>query len=164
MKYIYLGKIVNTHGIKGELRLLSNFKYKNRVLKKEFKIYIGKDKILEEINSYRQHKQFDMITLKGYNNINDVLKYKSLNVYINKDDLLLGNNEYLDEDLIGLSVIVNGKCVGKLKRIDKNKFQDILVATNEEKTYLIPHVDAFINKIDLANREIIINDIKGLIE
>lgn len=52
----------------------------------------------------------------------------------------------------------------EIKRIDKNKFQDILVATNEEKTYLIPYVDAFINKIDLANREIIINDIKGLIE
>ena len=164
MKYIYLGKIVNTHGIKGELRLLSNFKYKNRVLKKDFKIYIGKDKILEEINSYRHHKQFDMITLKGYSNINDVLKYKSLNVYIDKDDLVLNENEYLDEDLINLSVIVDGKCVGKISRIDKNKFQDILVIVSDSKKYLIPYVDEFIDKIDLENHEIIINNIKGLIE
>lgn len=164
MKYIYLGKIVNTHGIKGELRLLSNFKYKNRVLKKDFKIYIGKDKILEEINSYRHHKQFDMITLKGYSNINDVLKYKSLNVYIDKDDLVLNENEYLDEDLINLSVIVDGKCVGKISRIDKNKFQDILVIVSDSKKYLIPYVDEFIDKIDLENHVIIINNIKGLIE
>ena len=164
MKYIYLGKIVNTHGIKGELRLLSNFKYKNRVFKKDFKIYIGKDKILEEINSYRHHKQFDMITLKGYSNINDVLKYKSLNVYIDKDDLVLNENEYLDEDLINLSVIVDGKCVGKISRIDKNKFQDILVIVSDSKKYLIPYVDEFIDKIDLENHEIIINNIKGLIE
>lgn len=164
MKYIYLGKIVNTHGIKGELRLLSNFKYKNRVFKKDFKIYIGKDKTLEEINSYRQHKQFDMITLKGYSNINDVLKYKSLNVYIDKDDLVLNENEYLDEDLINLSVIVDGKCVGKISRIDKNKFQDILVIVSDSKKYLIPYVDEFIDKIDLENHVIIINNIKGLIE
>lgn len=164
MKYIYLGKIVNTHGIKGELRLLSNFKYKNRVFKKDFKIYIGKDKTLEEINSYRHHKQFDMITLKGYSNINDVLKYKSLNVYIDKDDLVLNENEYLDEDLINLSVIVDGKCVGKISRIDKNKFQDILVIVSDSKKYLIPYVDEFIDKIDLENHEIIINNIKGLIE
>lgn len=164
MKYIYLGKFVNTHGIKGELRLLSNFKYKNRVFKKDFKIYIGKDKTLEEINSYRQHKQFDMITLKGYSNINDVLKYKSLNVYIDKDDLVLNENEYLDEDLINLSVIVDGKCVGKISRIDKNKFQDILVIVSDSKKYLIPYVDEFIDKIDLENHEIIINNIKGLIE
>ena len=41
MKYVYLGKIANTHGIKGELRILSNFKYKSRVFNKGFKVYIG---------------------------------------------------------------------------------------------------------------------------
>ena len=44
MEYIYIGDIVNTHGIKGELRILSDFKYKENVFKKNFKIYIGKTK------------------------------------------------------------------------------------------------------------------------
>ena len=44
MKFINIGKIVNTHGIKGELRILSDFKYKDKVFKKDFKFYIGKDK------------------------------------------------------------------------------------------------------------------------
>ena len=52
----------------------------------------------------------------------------------------------------------------KIWKVQKRLDKVINYATNEEKTYLIPNVDAFINKIDLANREIIINDIKGLIE
>ena len=132
MKYLYLGKIVNTHGIKGELRILSNFKYKDRIFKNGFKIYIGKEKREEEIVTYRPHKGFDMVTLKGYNNINDVLKYKSLNVFINKEDLILNDNEYLDEDLISLSVMCDNKCIGKVHKIEKYPHQDIFVITNNE--------------------------------
>ena len=69
MEYLYLGKIVNTHGIKGEVRILSKFKYKSKVLKKYFKIYIDPNKSEEIINSYRPHKQFDMITIDGITNI-----------------------------------------------------------------------------------------------
>ena len=97
MDYIKIGKIVNTHGIKGEVRLLSKFPYKDKVFVKDMIIYIDK-KYKEVINSYRKHKNFDMITLVGYNNINDVLKYKGLNVYVNKDDIMLDNNKYLDDD------------------------------------------------------------------
>ena len=91
MEYIIIGKIVNTHGIKGEVRLLSNFKYKEKVFVPEFAIYIGKEKNKEVITSYRHHKMFDMITMKGITNINDVLKYKGEKVYINKEDLNLNN-------------------------------------------------------------------------
>ena len=44
MKYIIIGKIVNTHGIKGELRILSDFKYKAKIFKKGFPLYIGHTK------------------------------------------------------------------------------------------------------------------------
>ena len=76
MKYVLIGKIVNTHGLKGEVRILSSFKYKDKVFKKDMNIYIGKDKINEKIVTYRYHKIFDMITMKGYNDINQILKYK----------------------------------------------------------------------------------------
>jgi 16S rRNA processing protein RimM len=164
MKYIYLGKIVNTHGLKGEIRLLSDFKYKERVFKKDFNIYIGKDKVKETITSYRHHKIFDMICLEGYTNINEVLKYKGERVYILKSDLNLQKNEYLDEDLIGLEVYIENKVIGTIKRIDKNKAHDIILVKGTTKEYLIPYVKEFIKEIDLTNNKIIINDIKGLIE
>ena len=164
MEYIYIGKIVNTHGIKGEIRILSNFKYKSKVLTKYFKIYIGKEKTEEIINSYRPHKQFDMITLVGIDNINDVLKYKSKNVYIKRSDLILDEGEYLDEDLIGLNVIVNDEVVGKIIRIEKDRYQDKIVVNKEGTTCLVPYVCDIIDKIDLNDGCIIIKYIKGLLD
>ena len=93
MKYVLIGKIVNTHGLKGEVRILSDFKYKDRVFKIGMKIYIGKNKVCEEINSYRYHKIFDMITMCGYDNIDQILKYKGEYVFISRDDLILKDNE-----------------------------------------------------------------------
>ena len=55
MKLIKIGKIVNTHGIKGEVRLLSKFPYKDKVFIKDMNIYIDK-KYKEVISSYRKHK------------------------------------------------------------------------------------------------------------
>ena len=68
---VYVGKIVSTHGIKGEIRILSDFDYKEKVFK------VGNKLIIENqdytIKSYRKHKNYDMVTLNNYNNINDVL-------------------------------------------------------------------------------------------
>ena len=163
MKYLYIGKIVNTHGIKGEIRILSNFKFKEKIFIKGMKIYIGKNKVEETINTYRHHKQFEMITMDGYSNINEVLKYKQQQVYINKDDLKLDSNEYLDEDLIGLNVKVNNNIVGSIKRIEKNPHQDLLVVKTTKKDCLIPYVSDIIEEINFKEGYISIKDIKGLI-
>ena len=130
MKYINIGKLVNTHGIKGEVRIISNFKYKDRVFIPGMKIYIGKDKICEEINSYRHHKIFEMITIKGYNDINQVLKYKGEYVFVNKDDIILNDFEYLDEDIIGLKVFVDDKYMGVVKKIERYNTNNLLVLTS----------------------------------
>ena len=162
MKYIIIGKIVNTHGIKGELRLLSSFKYKEKVFKKDMKIYIGKKKEEETIVSYRKHKSFDMICLKGYSNINEVLKYKGLYAFINKEDLVLEVDEYLDEDLIDLEVFVNNDKKGIVTNIVKYPNNSLIEVTNNDKKYLIPNNKNIIESIDLNNKKIIIKDIKGL--
>ena len=73
--YRYLGKIVNTHGIKGEIRILSDFEKKELVFRPDFEIYIGEEKKKEIIQTYRHHKNFEMNTIQGYQNINEVLKY-----------------------------------------------------------------------------------------
>jgi len=164
MKYIRIGKIVNTHGIKGELRLLSDFKYKNKVFKNDFIIYIGKEKIEEKINTYRKHKCFDMITLMGYSNINEVLKYKGDYVFINKEDLVLGINEYLNEDLIGFKVIYNNLDNITVTGIEKYPSSDMLKVNYNDTFKLIPITDGIIETIDFSNREIVLKDIKGLIE
>lgn len=157
--YIYIGKIVNTHGIKGEVRILSDNYYKKEIFKINNHLYIGKNKELLIINTYRVHKNFDMITFNGINNINDVLKYKGENVYIKKEEIEIDG--YFDEELIGLEVYTD-KLIGKIKEIRKG-YQDLFVIEGK-KEYLIPKIEPFIKNIDIENKKIYINNIEGLID
>ena len=163
MTLIKIGKIVNTHGIKGELRLLSKFPYKDKVFINNMKIYIDK-KDIEVINTYRKHKNFYMITLKGYSNINEVLKYKGKYVYVDNNDIVLDNNKYLDEDLIGLKVIYEDNDKGIITDIERYDKTVLFNIKGNDKEYLIPYNDNLIDKIDINDKKIYIKDIKGLFE
>lgn len=164
MEYIKIGKIVNTHGIKGELRIKSDFEYKDRVFIKGFNLYIGKDKIKEEINTYRHHKEFEMVTFNEYNNINQVLKYLKEDVYIIKEDLKLNNDEYLEEELIGFKVMDNNEVVGEVLNITKTSPTNKIMEINYRgKRVLLPYHKDFILKLDLQNRKIEVKLIEGMI-
>ena len=162
MEFVYIGKIVNTHGIKGELRLLSDFDRKETVFQKDFIIYIGPGHTKEVISSYRKHKSFDTISLEGYDNINQVLCYKGMNVYVNRDDLKMSKDEYLLEDLIGFAIKENGELLGKVKEIVYNGSGTLLVIEGT-KTFYIPNNKEFIKKVNLDNKEIECENAKGLI-
>lgn len=163
-EYIYIGKIVNTHGIKGEVRILSDFEKKDRVFVVGMPIYIGRKKEKEIINSYRHHKNFEMITMKGYNDINQILKYKGLYVYIKKKDLKLEKDEYLETDLIGLSVMVDGVKKGIVEDIGDAGHNKLLIIKSNEKTIYIPYQKEFISNVDFNNGAITITPIKGMFE
>lgn len=163
-EYIYIGKIVNTHGIKGEVRILSDFEKKDRIFVVGMPIYIGRKKEKEIINSYRHHKNFEMITMKGYNDINQILKYKGLYVYIKKEDLKLEKDEYLETDLIGLSVMVDGIKKGIVEDIGDAGHNKLLIIKSNEKTIYIPYQKEFISNVDFNNGTITITPIKGMFE
>ncbi len=161
MDYVLIGKIVNTHGIKGELRLLSDFDKKNIVFKPNFNIYIGPTYIKETINTYRHHKMFDMITLIGYNNINEVLKYKYMEVYVKRSDLNLNENDYLLDDLINMKVIDNNEEIGTV--IDYIQNNNVLLKVSGVKEFYIPLVDEYIINVDTKNKIINVKNGKDLI-
>ena len=160
MKFIKIGKIVNTHGIKGELRILSNFRHKNKVFVKNMKVYVGKKKQEFIINSYRFHKIYDMVTFEGFSNINDVEYLKGDYVYINEDDLILDNDEIYSEKLIGFDAYIGDKKVGIVTEVIDTPANEV-IRINEN--ILVPYVNDFIDKIDMDNNSIYINDIGGLI-
>lgn len=159
MDYIYIGKIVNTHALKGELRILSDFEFKERVFKINNKLFVGESKEELEIESYRKHKNFDMIKFVGFDNINDVLKFKGKSVYFLKENLNLSDNEYLDSDIIGLEAFYNEKFIGKIEDIE-NRGKNKLFLINSK---LIPYHNNFIDQIDLTNKKIIMKNLEGLI-
>ena len=160
MNYLYIGKLVNTHGIKGEVRLLSKFRYKDKVFVKGFKVYVGKDKEEFEIEKYRVHKNFDMLVFKDNYDINKVEYLKGSLVYINKDDLHLDDDTFLSIDLIGFNVIIDNKNIGIIKEVLDTTANEVLVLDNN---VMIPYVKDFIDNINIKEKTITIKNIKGLI-
>lgn len=159
MDLVYVGKIVNTHGIKGELRIKSDFEKKDLVFKVGGKIIIDKEEHI--IRSYRVHKVFDMITIDELDNINDVLCYVGKNVYVSRDSLKLSKKDYLLSDLIGLNVVFNDKVYGIVK--DYSNDVNPLLQIEYDTNYFIPINSNYIIDVDLENKKIIVDDILGLI-
>lgn len=145
--YIYIGKIVNTHALKGEVRIISNFEFKDKVFLCDNVLYIGINKSKEVIETYRKHKQFDMVKFKGIDYINDVLKYKGAYVYILREDLHLNDDEILPEDLINMNVYNNLKLVGKIEEYRNDNGNKMIRVNNK----YIPYNKDFIDKIDKSN-------------
>lgn len=142
MAKIYLGKIVSTHGIKGELKLLSDFDKKEKVYVKDFPLDID-DKIYK-LTSFRPHKQYELILLDDFNNINDVLFLVGKSVYINSEDLDLKENEYLLSDLIEAKVLEDDECLGTVKEIIRSKQYEILRIKDGNKEFLVPLIDNYV--------------------
>lgn len=159
MEYVCIGKLVNTHGIKGEVKLLSNFEYKDKAFVVGMNFYIGEDKEKVTVNSYRHHKVFDMVTFKEYNYINDVLKFKGKLVYVLKPDLALDNNLILDRDYIGMNAYYEGVLVGKVKDIiDNNGYKLMLIGTK-----YVPFNKEFISSVSVTKNELILKNVEGLL-
>ena len=155
MKYIFIGKIVNTHALKGEVRIVSDFEFKDRIFKENTLLYIGENKDKEIIETYRKHKQFDMVKFKGIDYINDVLKYKGSKVYIDESILNLKDDEILISELINMDVYNDNKYVGKITEYRSDNGNNMLRVNNK----LIPYNKDFITKIDKENKSIYFHDI-----
>lgn len=165
MEYVYVGKIVSTHGIKGEIRIISDFEFKDKAFVVDKKIYLGSEKREFIIKSYRKHKNYDMITLEGFSDINLVLPFMKELVYIKEEDLCLEDNEYLDDSLIGLDVYYNDEHLGKIVEIFSPSPNRKVIRFNKDgKNYLVPYVPNFVKKIDLSNRKVLLYNMEGVLE
>ena len=155
MKYIFIGRIVNTHALKGEVRIVSDFEFKDRIFKENTLLYIGENKDKEIIETYRKHKQFDMVKFKGIDYINDVLKYKGSKVYIDESILNLKDDEILISELINMDVYNDNKYVGRITEYRSDNGNNMLRVNNK----LIPYNKDFITKKDKENKSIYFHDI-----
>lgn len=159
MGKVFVGKIVNTHGIKGEVRIKSDFDRKDLVF------LVGNMIIIKgsnyEISSYRVHKGYDMITLKGFDDINDVLPFKGMNVFVERDNLKV--DAYIYDDLIGNDVYIGDELLGRVKDY-MNGENPLLEVTGATKSFYIPLKANFIINVDLEKKIVYLSDdAKGLI-
>lgn len=164
MELIRIGKIVNTQGLKGDVRIYPDT---DDVTKFESMAYIyveGQDQPLH-ITKVRYKKNLAIVKFEGLDHINDVEKYKNKIVYTEKlaADQLEEDRHYV-EDILGMKVVDEryGE-IGSLKEVLKNPAHDLYVVKTKGEDLLIPVVEAFIVEVDIENGVIKTRLIDGFI-
>lgn len=162
MDQVIVGKIVNTHGIKGELKVKSSTDFVEERFAKGAKLFIEYQgqKIEMTVTSHRFHKGHILVTFEGFRDINLVEKYKGCLLYGFKDESLLEEDEYYISDIIGCEVYNDGVLIGKVQDVQLYDHHDILVVQGKQKI-MIPYVDAFVVDEDIAQKRIDVHLIEG---
>lgn len=157
---IYIGKTVSTFGIKGELKVISDFEYCDRAYQIDKKILINN--IEHVISGIRYHKNYVLLKIDNLNNINDILKYVGFNIYIKRIDLGLKEDEYLYKDLINSEVIDDDNTkLGKV--IEVLNGNNVLIKVKGTKEFFIPLIANYVSKFDLNKKILYTKNAKELI-
>ena len=165
-QYLDSGKIVGTHGIKGEVRIepwcdspefLCVFK----------KLYLDENgQTFIEVKS-RPHKNITLAKIKGVDTIEAAEKFRGKIVYINREDITLDEGVNFVQDLIGLEVrdAENGTVYGKITDVLRTGSNDVYEITDSNnKKYLAPVIDEVVEEINVDGGFVLIHPMKGIFD
>jgi 16S rRNA processing protein RimM len=170
-KWFNVGKIVNTHGIKGEARVISKTDFAEERYKPGKKLYLFMpdtkvDPIELTVKAHRTHKSFDLLTFEGYENINQIEKMKGGILKISEDQLGdLEEDEFYYHEIIGCMVeTLDGEEVGKIKEILSPGANDVwVIKAKGGKEILIPYIEEVVKEVNVKDKLVKINAIEGLL-
>lgn len=155
-----IGRIANTHGIRGELKIKTDSDFDRFVKGKVVYIDYKNERIELLIKSVRETKDYLIVKFDGIDDINLVEKYKGLSIFTDEAPML-HEDEYHYQDLIGLSVYnQHNQKVGVVNDIIEVPQGHLLQIKTETKMALVPFVGAFVKDISDV---IIIEEIEGLL-
>lgn len=164
MEFIIIGKILNTHGVKGELKVEVFTDFKEERFKENTKVYIGENHLEVVVKSYRMHHEFMLLTLKDLEDINLVLPYKNMYIYKSSEDIKPLKDNYYFRDLYDLDVFVNNSQIGKILNLESgSRHNNIRIKTNDNKEVLVPYLPQFVKHVDLDNKRIDLENLEGLL-
>lgn len=163
--FFTIGKIVNTQGIKGEMRVIPQTDDITRfeLLKTIFVETRNKTEEFE-IQSVRYHKQFVLLKLKNIDDMTTAEKYKNAIIKITEDEALpCGKNEYYIRDLYDMNVITDmGEELGKIVDIIFTGANDVYVVKKEDTQILIPAIKQCILNVDIEEKKMEVHLLEGL--
>lgn len=170
-KWFNVGKIVNTHGIRGEVRVISKTDFADERYQPGNTLYIFKEGSQEPIKvvveSHRVHKNFDLLTFEGMHSIQDVEQFKGSLLRVDENQLSeLDEGEYYFHEIIGCKVYTDdGEEIGTIREILATGANDVWVVKRKAgKDLLIPYIDEIVKDIDIDEKKIIITPMEGLLD
>lgn len=163
-KLLEIGKIVNTHGLRGEVKI--------QPWCDDAEVFEDIDYIIIDDKEYdilgvKYHKNSVILKLSGITDINEAEKYRNKTVFVTRE--MLGElpcGTYYICDLLGCSVkTVSERFLGKIDDVIKTGSNDVYSVRDENgKQFLIPVIDDVIKDVDIENKTVIIEPLKGLID
>ncbi len=165
--YLQVGVIANTHGIRGEVKVFPTTDDPARFKKlKQVFLDTGNGYLEMKIEGVKFFKQFVILKFKGFDNINEIEKYKKRPLLVDREHAVrLKKDEYFIADLIGLTVYTeDGKLLGTLTDVLQTGANDVYVVEMEDKKeVLIPAIGECILEVDLEGRKMQVHLLKGLL-
>lgn len=163
-KYIECGKIINTHGCRGGLKLDSwcntaeDLANMHRIFLEENGTYIK-----YKVKKSAIFKQFVLFDLEGITDMDQAMALKNRTVYALREDFDLDEGEYFIADVIGLPVIDADtlKQYGTVKDMINRGASDLYVVDTPYGECMIPVVDEFIDRVDLQ-KGVFVRPIEGM--
>ncbi len=163
MPFIEIGKIVNTHGLKGHVKVepwcdgIETFEYLKRV-------FINKTEF--NIESVKPQKNFFLLKLAELNKVEEAELLKGKIINAEEDEMLpLPEGVYYIKDIIGLSVYEGEEFIGKITDwIETGSNNVYVIKRPKGKDVLIPAIDSVIKEVDIENKRMSVNMLEGLME
>ena len=163
-----VGVIASTHGVRGEVKVFPTTDDAARFkILKQVTLDTGKEQIPLEIEHVKFFKNMVILKFKGYDNINDIEKYKSKDLLVPRDQAVeLEEDEYFVADLIGLNVVTDeGEALGTLKDVLETGANDVyIVAQPNGKELLLPAIGDCILDVDLEESRMTVHVMDGLLD
>ena len=167
MEFLEVGKIINTHGLRGDVKVIPWTD-----MPEDFEeipvVYIRRKNDDEQltVSKIKYQKNNLIVKFKELNDINQAEKYKGLVLYANRENLWeLEEGVYYIADLIGLDVYDESGKIGVLADVFNTGANDIYEVRREgKKNLLLPVIDEVVREIDLENKRITVHVMEGLDE
>lgn len=167
--YYSVGKIVNTHGVRGELKVVPQTDFPDIRFAKGSKLYVHKDRenhyVPLTVETSRLHKNVYIVKFSGLNEMNEAEKYKGSMLKVTAEDLVdLEDDEYYYHEIIGCQVVTDeDEELGTITEILSPGANDVWVITPENgKSILIPVIDDVLLHVDVQNKLVKIHLLEGI--
>ncbi len=161
-KYLQAGKVVGTHGIRGEMRV-EVWCDSPEFLAKFKKLYTDKDGNGSLTVKSRAHGNICLVKADGIDTIEMAEKLRGKVIYIDRDDCRLPKGSYFISDIIGCVAVhpETGEGYGKVVDVSQTGANDVWHIKRNESEYLIPNVPDFVKKVDIDEGKVYITPLKG---
>ena len=167
-KVFQVGIISSTHGVRGEVKVFPTTDDMKRFKKlKEVLLDTGKETLTLEIEGVKFFKQFVILKFKGYDNIDDIVKYRGKSLFVPRENAVkLQKDEYFIADLIGLKVVnEDGSFAGVLKDVMETGANDVYIVESQDgKEVLIPAIKDCILQVDFEKEQVLVHLLDGLLD